>query len=35
MEDIEKMAEECMKDTYEDDDEDLENDEDLLVSMLF
>ncbi|XP_064194188.1 coiled-coil and C2 domain-containing protein 1B isoform X2 [Anguilla rostrata] len=34
MEDIEKMAEECMKDTYnEDDDEDLENDEDLLAEL--
>ncbi|KAJ8406382.1 hypothetical protein AAFF_G00306130 [Aldrovandia affinis] len=34
MEDIEKMAEECMKDVYdEDDDEDLENDEDLLAEL--
>ncbi|MGH0161026.1 UNVERIFIED_CONTAM: hypothetical protein FKN15_040359 [Acipenser sinensis] len=32
MEDIEKMAENCMRDSdNEDDDEDLENDEDLLV----
>ncbi|KAJ8270145.1 hypothetical protein GJAV_G00110860 [Gymnothorax javanicus] len=33
MEDIEKMAEECMKDVYDDDDEDLENDEDLLAEL--
>ncbi|XP_061099090.1 coiled-coil and C2 domain-containing protein 1B isoform X2 [Conger conger] len=33
MEDIEKMAEECMRDSYEDDDEDLENDEDLLAEL--
>ncbi|KAG9334095.1 hypothetical protein JZ751_009187, partial [Albula glossodonta] len=33
MEDIEKMAEECMKDIYDDDDEDLENDEDLLAEL--
>ncbi|XP_041127098.1 coiled-coil and C2 domain-containing protein 1B-like isoform X2 [Polyodon spathula] len=34
MEDIEKMAENCMRDSdYEDDDEDLENDEDLLAEL--
>ncbi|KAI1883267.1 hypothetical protein AGOR_G00243450 [Albula goreensis] len=33
MEDIEKMAEECMKDIYDEDDEDLENDEDLLAEL--
>lgn len=32
MEDIEKMAEACMKDIDDDDDENLEDDEDLLVS---
>lgn len=32
MEDIEKMAEACMKDIEDDDDDSLEEDEDLLVN---
>lgn len=32
MEDIEKMAEACMKDIDDDEDESLEDDEDLLVN---
>lgn len=34
MEDIEKMAEACMNDIDDDDDENLEDDEDLLVNLL-
>lgn len=33
MEDIAKMADECMRDVDEDEDDDLEDDEDLLVSV--
>lgn len=34
MEDIEKMAEACMKDIDDDDDANLEDDEDLLVNKI-